>query len=71
MEWLAKELNGKGNIIILNGMAGLTVAVNRRAGVQEVLDQYPNIKVLGEEYADWDYAKGKVATENLLSAFPL
>lgn len=70
MEWLAKELNGKGNIIILNGMAGLTVAVNRRAGVQEVLDQYPDIKVLGEEYADWDYAKGKVATENLLSAFP-
>ncbi len=70
MEWLAKELGGKGNIIILNGMAGLTVAVNRRAGVQEVLDKYPDIKVLGEEYADWDYAKGKVATENLLAAFP-
>ena len=70
MEWLAKELNGKGNIIILNGMAGLTVAVNRRAGVQEVLDQFPEIKVLGEEFADWDYAKGKVATENLLAAFP-
>lgn len=70
MEWLAEEMGGKGNIIILNGMAGLSSAVDRRAGVQEVLDQYPDIKVLGEEYADWDYAKGKTATENLLAAFP-
>lgn len=70
MEWLAEQLDGKGNIVILNGMSGVTVAANRRAGVQEVLDKYPDIKVLGEEYADWDYAKGKVATENLLAAFP-
>ena len=70
MEWLAEAMGGKGNIVILNGMSGLTVAVNRRAGVQEVLDKYPDIKVLGEEYADWDYAKGKVATENLLAANP-
>ncbi len=70
MEWLAEQLGGKGNIVILNGMSGVTVAANRRAGVQEVLDKYPDIKVLGEEYADWDYAKGKVATENLLAANP-
>ncbi len=70
MQWLAEQLGGKGNIVILNGMSGLSSAVDRRAGVQEVLDQYPDIKVLGEEFADWDYAKGKVATENLLAAFP-
>lgn len=70
MEWLAEQLGGKGKIVILNGMAGLTVANNRRAGVQEVLDKYPEIEVLGEEFADWDYAKGKVASENLLAAFP-
>lgn len=70
MEWLAEAIGGKGSIIILNGMSGLSSAVDRRAGVQEVLDKYPDIKVLGEEYADWDYAKGKTATENLLAAFP-
>ncbi len=70
MEWLAEQLGGKGKIVILNGMAGLTVSNNRRAGVQAVLDQNPGIEVLGEEYADWDYAKGKVASENLLAAFP-
>lgn len=69
MQWLAEQLGGKGKIIILNGMSGLSSAVDRRAGVQEVLDKYPGIEVLGEEYADWDYAKGKVATENMLTAF--
>jgi len=67
-EWLVEELGGKGNIIILDGMAGITVAENRLKGAKEVFDKYPGIKIVGHEYADWDYAKGKMAAENLLAA---
>lgn len=70
MEWLAEELGGEGKIIMLNGMAGLTVSNNRTEGAKKVLENYPGIEILGEEYADWDYATGKTATENLLTAFP-
>lgn len=70
-EWLVEQLGGKGNIIILDGMAGITVAENRLKGAKAVFDQYPGIKIVGHEYADWDYAKGKMATENLLAANPV
>jgi ribose transport system substrate-binding protein len=69
-EWLGKALNGKGNIIILSGIAGNDVNDNRYHGAMNELSKYPDIKVLGEAYAEWDYAKGKVATENMLAAYP-
>lgn len=69
-QFLVDKLKGKGNIIALDGMDGITVAINRWAGAKKVFDKYPGIKVLAKPFADWDYAKGKAATENLLSAFP-
>jgi ribose transport system substrate-binding protein len=70
-QFLADKLGGKGNIIVLDGMDGVTVAINRWQGGMEVFNKYPDIKILGKVYADWDYAKGKAATENLLAAFPV
>ncbi len=70
-EWLVEKLGGKGRIIILDGMAGISVAELRLKGAMSVFDQYPDIKIVGHEYADWDYAKGKMAAENLLAANPV
>ena len=35
-EWLVKELNGKGNILVLNGPAGVSVSDDRRKGADPV-----------------------------------
>ncbi len=67
-EWLTEKLDEKGNIILLQGMAGTTGSEQRWAGAKEVFDKYPNIKVLGEGFGDWDYAKGKIAAEQLIAA---
>lgn len=69
-EWLAKKLGGKGNIIILSGIAGNDTNQLRFQGAKDVFDKNPGIKILGEGFGEWDYAKGKVAVENLLSANP-
>jgi ribose transport system substrate-binding protein len=69
-KFLVKALKGRGNIVALDGMDGITVAINRWAGAKEVFDQNPGIKILGKAFADWDYAKGKAAAENFLAAFP-
>lgn len=69
-QFLADKLKGQGNIIVLDGMDGITVAIGRWAGAKKVFDKYPGIKILGKTFADWDYAKGKAATENFLAAFP-
>jgi len=69
-EWLVDKLNGKGNIIVLNGLAGNSVNNARWSGAEEVFSQYPDIKVLGSAYAGWDYTEGKAAVESMLSAYP-
>jgi ribose transport system substrate-binding protein len=69
-EWLAKQLNGKGNIIALNGIAGISVSDERWKGAKDVFDKYPDIKVVASANADWDYAKAKLEVSNILSANP-
>ena len=40
-EWLAKTLNGKGNVVCINGVAGHPANQMRVAGYQEVFAKYP------------------------------
>ncbi|PDQ23039.1 ribose ABC transporter [Mesorhizobium sanjuanii] len=69
-EWLVKQMGGKGNIIALNGIAGISVSDDRYKGAKEVFDANPGIKILGAVDASWDYAQGKQAVSNLLAANP-
>ena len=66
-EWLAKELGGKGNIIMLDGQAGVSDSDEAGAAVRAVLAKYPDIKVVGEGYSDWSIAKAKQLTETMMA----
>jgi ribose transport system substrate-binding protein len=69
-EWLVKQLNGKGDIIALNGIPGISVSDDRFKGAKEVFDKYPGVKIVAAVNASWDYAQGKQAVSNLLAATP-
>lgn len=69
-QWLADQLGGKGKIICLNGISGLSTSELRYAGAKGVFDNYPEIEVLAVEDANWDYATGKTVTSDLLAAYP-
>ena len=69
-QWLVDTLGGQGNIIVLNGIAGSGVDEMRRSGAMSVFADYPDIKILGEAHAGWDYAQAKSAMESFLSAYP-
>lgn len=62
---IAKELKGKGNILI---MEGIPCAVNndRVNGFKQVIKNYPNIKILDSQSADWNPEKGLKLMENFL-----
>src|SRR4051794_6213248 len=47
-EWLAKKLNGKGNIVMVTGVPGTSVDTLRTKAAKEVLAKYPDIKVVAE-----------------------
>lgn len=69
-EWLVEKIKGEGNIIAFNGMKGTAISAERFEGAKNVFDQYPEINIVQEIYADWDYAKAKRAMESLLAAYP-
>ncbi len=68
--WLAKELGGKGQIVMLSGIAGNTTAEDRLAGAQEEFRKYPGIKILDHQYCDWSPPKAKSIMEAMMQAFP-
>lgn len=69
-DWLGKTMNGKGNVIALRGIAGLAAEADEWAGVEEALKNYPDIKMVCTEYADWAFDKAKTAVANCLANHP-
>lgn len=70
MTQLAKDMNGKGNLIALRGIAGNPVETARYDGMKSVLATFPDIKLVGEDFGDWNEDKGKAVAQNLLAANP-
>jgi len=69
-EWLAKKLDGKGEIVEIEGFPGHPANVARMEGVDEVFSKYPGIKVLAKDTGKWDEATGQQVMSNFLSAYP-
>ena len=69
-EWLVKSLNGKGNVVIVNGVAGAPVSEVRYAAVKAVFDRNTGIKVLNSVYGDWDVAKAQQVMASVVASQP-
>ncbi|MFN8492834.1 MAG: sugar ABC transporter substrate-binding protein [Caldilineaceae bacterium] len=67
MEWIAKKLNGKGNVVIMNGQLDQEAAQQRTAGVKEIAAKYPDIKITKEQTGNWNRDQGLKLMENWLS----
>ncbi|MBD2700243.1 sugar ABC transporter substrate-binding protein [Spirosoma sp. BT702] len=69
MKFIAEKLNGKGNILMMHGYMGQAAQIKREQGAQEILKQYPNLKLLAHQTAEWDRAKGMSLMENWIQSF--
>jgi len=67
-EWLAKKLNGKGNIVELQGTPGAAPAIDRKKGFEEAISKAPGLKIVKSQTGDFTRAKGKEVMETFLSA---
>jgi ABC-type sugar transport system substrate-binding protein len=67
-EWLAKKLDGKGNVVELQGTAGAAPANDRKKGFAEALQKYPALKIVKSQSGDFTRAKGKEVMEAFLKA---
>lgn len=68
MAWLVKQLHGKGNIAIINGIAGASADTARQQGQNDVLKNHPGIHVVARTYSNWDFPTGGKQMLDLLSS---
>ena len=68
--WKLEQIGGKGNIAILRGVLGATAELQRSQGCREVLQKFPDVKVVAEQSANWDETEAYKATQNILTANP-
>lgn len=67
---LVEDMGGKGRIFAMLPIAGTTAAVDQLAALKAVLKEHPDIELLSAEHGDWNRAKAKQITENLLVRYP-
>lgn len=62
-KFITKKLNGKGNLVVMNGQPGVTNTIALAAGLHDAIAPYPGIKVVGNLYGMWT---GSVAKSKML-----
>ena len=66
-EWLAKKLNGKGNIVVITGVPGTSVDTLRTKAAKEVFAKYPDIKIVAESVGMWSQATARTELSKILA----
>jgi ribose transport system substrate-binding protein len=69
-EWLAKAMGGKGNVIMVTGVAGTHDDTDRNAGAESVWAKYPDIKVVNRFTGMWDSATAERNASAVLPSLP-
>ena len=67
-EYLAKALNGKGNIVALRGIP-TTLDNERMNAFNDVLKNYPDIKLLDAQYGNWNRDDAFKVMQDYLTRF--
>jgi ribose transport system substrate-binding protein len=67
---LMQAIGGKGTVIMTQGALGHSGAQGRAKGFKQVLANYPDVKLLDEQPADWDVTKVARIWDSLLTQYP-
>jgi ribose transport system substrate-binding protein len=68
--WMAKMLNGKGNVFVDRGLAGAPISSQIMNGYTSVLAKYPGIKIIGYFNGSYAFGPEQSGVAALLAAHP-
>lgn len=68
--FLVEKLGGKGNVAILEGIAGHETGDARLRGFKEAIAKAPGIKIVASQPANWERDQGFNVFQNILQANP-
>jgi inositol transport system substrate-binding protein len=69
MEFLSRRLDGRGNLVMMQGFLGQAAQLKRDQGAREVLAKQPSLKLLADQTAEWDRAKAMALMENWIQSY--
>ena len=68
--YIASRLGGKGNVVELTGLSGLTPAMERHQGFMAAISRFPEIKLIDKADAAWERAPAEVEMDSMLRRNP-
>jgi ribose transport system substrate-binding protein len=70
-DWVGKKINGAGEVAVIAGLPKNEVGRIRAEGfIAQINKSYPNVKVVGNQNADWDRTKAKEVADIFIRQFP-
>src|SRR5690348_9648430 len=63
-------LDGKGNVMMLNGISGSGTATTWHDAATAAFSQYPGIKIIADQYANWSISLAKTRAAAIIAANP-
>ena len=69
MKFIAEKLGGVGNVVMIQGLNGQAAQIQREEGAQEVLKEFPNLKLLAQQTAEWDRSKSMDLMQNWIQSY--
>lgn len=69
MEFIAKQLSGNGNVLMIQGFMGQAAQIKREIGAKQVLKDNPGLTLLASQTAEWDRAKAMSLMENWIQSY--
>lgn len=69
-EDLVQRMGGKGNVVMVNGVAGTSVDTDRNTGAKDVFSQYPDIHVIAELEGKWGSGVAQQVMADFLATQP-
>ncbi len=67
-EWLAKQTNGKANIVELAGTSGASVTLDRGKGFRDAIAAHPDMKIIATQVGEFNRAKAQNVMQNIIQS---
>lgn len=68
MEYMAEQLGYKGDIVLLDGIAGMDSNIKRMDGARSVIEKYPEMSIVTERLCNGSRAEAMLAMENIIQS---
>lgn len=69
-QWIVNQLGGKGEVVINDGVPGTTVTTTYHKQAMYIFSKYPDIKIAGQFYGNWNDAESEAGVSKILAAHP-